>query len=60
MAGGGWGNIIFHIILKLLGRISSREKGKGIESLGKKIKILKNGDGEEYEVVGNFIHPWRD
>ena len=34
-------NIIFSIILKLLGRISSREEGKGIEILGKKIKIFK-------------------
>ena len=24
---------------------------------GEEIKILNNGDGEEYQVVGNFIHP---
>ena len=27
------------------------------EILGKNIKILKNGGGEEYQVEGNFIHP---
>ena len=26
-------------------------------NFGKKIKIKKNGDGEENQVVGNFIHP---
>ena len=31
--------------------------GMGMEILGKIIKILKNGNGEEYRVVGNFIHP---
>ena len=32
--------------------------GKNITTiLGKKIKVLQNGDGEEYQVVGNFIHP---
>ena len=31
--------------------------GKGTESLGMKIKILKSEGGEEYQVVGNFIHP---
>ena len=45
-------NINFPIILGLFGRISSGGKGKG-----KKIKIWKNGAGEEYQVVGNFIHP---
>ena len=29
--------------------------GKGAEILGKKIKILKNRDGEEYLIVGKFI-----
>ena len=47
-------NIIFHI-LRLLGRISSGEKGKETKISGKKIKIYKNGGGEEYQVVGNFI-----
>ena len=47
-----------YIILRLLGRISSWEEGKGTEIFGKKIKILKNGVGEEYQCVGNFIHPW--
>ena len=25
--------------------------------MGKNIKNFKNGDGEEYQTVGNFIHP---
>ena len=50
-------NIIFPIILRLLGRILSEENGKGTEISGKKIKMFKNGVGEEYHVVGNFIHP---
>ena len=29
-----------------------------MEIMGKKIKILGNGDGEEYQVVRNFNHPW--
>ena len=33
------------------GRISSEKEGKETESFGKKIKILNNGDGDEYEVV---------
>ena len=50
-------NIIFPIILRLLGRISSGEEGMGTDMLGKKIKILKNGCWEEYQVAWNFIHP---
>ena len=38
-------NILFSIILRLLGRISR----EGMNLLGKKIKIFK--DGEEYQVV---------
>ena len=34
------------------------KKGNGTENFKKKIRILKNGSGEEYQVVGNFIHPW--
>ena len=34
-------NIIFPIILRLLGRISSGLRGKGTDILGKKIKVLK-------------------
>ena len=33
-------NILFSIILRLLGRISSMEKGKEKEIFGKKINIL--------------------
>ena len=49
--------IIFFVKLWLLGRISSREKGKGRKFWGK-IMILKNWGGEEYTVIGNFIHAW--
>ena len=35
-------------------KISSGEKGTEIS--GKKIMNIKNGVGEEYQVVGNFIH----
>ena len=50
-------NINSPIIFRPPGKISIGEKGKGNEILGKKIKILPNGVGEEYQVVGNFIHP---
>ena len=50
-------NIISPILFRLLGRISTREEEKGTEILEKKIMIKKNGDGKEYQVVGNFIHP---
>ena len=53
-----WGKkgsyIIFLIILRMLGRISRGKEDGNIE--GKKI-ILKNGGGEEIQVIGNFIHP---
>ena len=39
-----------------VGRILSGENGKGRDISGKKIKILTNRDGEEYQVAGNFIH----
>ena len=39
-------NIIFPIILRLLGRISSGEEGKVTEILGKIIKIKKMGVGK--------------
>ena len=32
--------------------------GKGMEILGKKIKIFKNGGGEEYQVVRDFYTPF--
>ena len=50
-------NFISPVTLRLLGRISSREDGKRTEILEKKIKILKDCGGEEYQVVGNFLHP---
>ena len=46
-------NIIFPIILELLGRILIGEKGKETG----KIKIFKRMDGAENQVLGNFIHP---
>ena len=48
-------NIIFPIVFRLLGRISSGEEGKETEMFGKKIKILWNerGTGEAY-----FIYPY--
>ena len=50
--------IVFLILLRLLGRISSGKRpGKRMEILGKKIKILKTGDEERYEVAYNFMHP---
>ena len=50
-------NIIFLIIFRQLGRMSSEEEGKGTEILGKKIKFLNNGEWEEYQLLGNFIQP---
>ena len=31
----------------------------GTKTSWKKIKTFKNNGWEEYEVVGNYIHPWR-
>ena len=39
-----------------MGKISSGEKGKRTDILGRKIKIEKYGGWEEYQVEGNFIH----
>ena len=43
--------------IKAVRRKSRGEEGQDI--LEKKIKILKNGGGEEYQVAGNFIHLWK-
>ena len=51
-------NIICSIILRLSGRLSSGKEGKGTEIFGKRIKFIKNGGGEEYQIEGNFIQPW--
>ena len=48
-------NIIFPMISRLLVRIPREEEGMRIGILGKKIKILKYGVGDEYQVLGNFI-----
>ena len=51
-------NIIFPLILRLLGRLSSVERGgRGRTFLGRLSRFKINGGGEEYQVVGNFIHP---
>ena len=33
------------------------ESGRGL-TFWKKIKFFKNEGGEEYQTIGNFIHPW--
>ena len=38
----------YYVDKRLLRRISSEEEGKGDLNLWGKIKIYKNGDGEEY------------
>ena len=54
----GESNIISPIILRLLGRTSIGERVRGRKFLGRKsISKKRNGRGEEYKVVGNFIHP---
>ena len=40
------------------GRVSSGEEVRGRKSWGRKSRFKKNGDGEDYQAVGNFIHPW--
>ena len=47
-------NIILPLLLK---RIPSGEEGQDTDILRKKIMNLKNGVGEEYQVVGNLTHP---
>ena len=54
---GRGSNIICSITLRLLGKISSAEDGKGTEILGKKIKFKKDEGGEEYQTITTFIHP---
>ena len=46
--------------MRLLGRISSDEKGEGFGNFWEENQDFeKHWDGEEYQVVlGNFIHPW--
>ena len=41
--------------IKAVGRISSGENGKGTGEENKDFK--NNGGGEEYKILGNFIHP---
>ena len=50
-------NIIFPLILRLLGRISSGKEGKETEILGKKIKILKKLEGEKNIKIKNTALP---
>ena len=44
--------------IKAAGKNIKWGKGKGYKISGKKIKILKNGGGEENIVEGNFIQPF--
>ena len=44
-------NIIFPVFL------GCWKEGKRTEIFREQIKMLKNGDGEEYQVGGNLIHP---
>ena len=39
--------------------ISSVGKGEGDGNFEKKIKIFNNGDGDKYQVVGNFLQHWK-
>ena len=43
-------NVIYPIITR-------EEYQMGKRGRGRKINILKNENGEEYQVLGNFIHP---
>ena len=45
-------NVIFLIILRLF-KVGKR--GRGRKFRGRKSRFLKNGGGEEYKVVRNFI-----
>ena len=42
---------------KAVGKTIKWGRGEGNGNFWKILKILKNEDGEEYQVVGNFIHP---
>ena len=33
------------------------KRGRGRKFWGRKSRLKKNGGGEEYKVVGNFVHP---
>ena len=51
----GRSNIIFPIILGLLGRISSWEKGKGTEVSWKKVKIKKIAVEKKINIIHGSI-----
>ena len=51
-------NIILPIILRLLGRILSEEKGKRRKFRGRKSRFKTQWGGGEYQVVENFIRPY--
>ena len=53
-------NVFLPLILRLLlllGRKLSGETGKEACKYEKENHDLKNGGGEEYQVLGNYIHP---
>ena len=45
--------------IKAVGKNIEWGRGEGDGHFGEKAKILKKDSGEEYQVVGNFIHPWK-
>ena len=53
-------NVLLPLILRLLlllGRKLSGETGKKACKFEKENQDLQNGGGEEYQVLGNYIHP---
>ena len=49
--------IIFPVIYRLLGRISSEKKGKWSEFWGRKSRFLKLGVGKNIKLYGNLYTP---
>ena len=50
-------NITCSIILRLFGRLSIGEEGKGTEIMGKKIKFLKTRVGKNIKLQGTLYIP---
>ena len=47
-------NIICSIILRLMGRLSRREEGKGTENFGEEIQIFKMRAGKNFKLQGTL------
>ena len=45
------------LISSSLNYLGCYQEGKGDMNFGEEDQDIKNGDEEEYQVVGNFIHP---